>query len=186
MASGLPPNVVPWTPVVLPFAALAVKACPDGKPAADALGDRHDVRRDAGPFIGEQPAGAADAALDLVEEKQDALGVADRPQLLQEGVRNHANAAFALNGLDEDRRRFRRHRLLQGVDVAERDLVEALDLGTEAFEIFLLAAGGDGRQRAPVEGALEGDDAKPLRRAVDEMVAARGLDRCLQRLGANW
>ena len=37
-----------------------------------------------------------------------------------------------------------------------------VDLGPEAFEIFLLAAGGDGRQRAAVEGAFEGDDAVAL------------------------
>jgi hypothetical protein len=42
------------------------------------------------------------------------------------------------------------------------DLVEALDLRAEALEILLLAAGGDGGERAAVEGALEGDDAEAL------------------------
>ena len=35
----------------------------------------------------------------------------------------------------------------------------------EAFEIFLLAAGRERRQRAAVEGAFEGDDADALRMA---------------------
>src|SRR3546814_3706874 len=50
---------------------------------ADALGDAHHVRRDPGPFMGEQLAGAAVAALDLVEEQQQAELVADPPQLPQ-------------------------------------------------------------------------------------------------------
>ena len=51
--------------------------------AADALGDRHEVGRDAGPFMGEQLAGAADAALDLVEDQQQAVLVAELAQPLQ-------------------------------------------------------------------------------------------------------
>ena len=47
---------------------------------------------------------------------------------------------------------------LTRLDIAERHLIEAGRLGAEAFEIFLLAAGGDRRQRAAVEGAFEGDD----------------------------
>ena len=40
-------------------------------------------------------------------------------------------------------------------------------------------------QRAAVEGALEGDDAEALGRAVDEVIAARRLDGALHRLGAG-
>ncbi len=59
-------------------------------------------------------------------------------------------------------------RRLERLAIAERHLVEALDLRSEAFEIFLLAAGRDRGERAAVEGALEGDDAKALGRAVDD------------------
>ncbi len=48
-----------------------------------------------------------------------------------------------------------------------------------------LAAGGDGGKGAPMKGALEGDEAIALRRAVLEMIAARGLDRAFDRLGAG-
>ncbi len=54
-------------------------------------------------------------------------------------------------------------RLLDRVDVVEGHLVETRRLRAEAFEILLLAAGRDGRQRAAVEGALEGDDVEALR-----------------------
>ena len=56
--------------------------------------------------------------------------------------------------------------------VVEGDLIEALDLGAEALEIFLLAAGRDGRERASVERALEGDDAEAVRLSVRRMVLA--------------
>ena len=68
----------------------------------------------------------------------------------------------------------------EGLEVVERDLVEALDLGAEAFEIFLLAAGRDGGERAAVEGAFEGDDAEALGMAVRRMVLAGHLDRALR------
>ena len=49
--------------------------------------------------------------------------------------------------------------------IAERHLVEAFDLRSKAFEIFLLSARRDGRQRAPVKRAFERDQAVALRRA---------------------
>jgi hypothetical protein len=48
-----------------------------------------------------------------------------------------------------------------------------------------LAAGGDGRQRAPVEGVAEGDGAVALGRAAAGLVDARELERGLHRLGAG-
>ncbi len=77
--------------------------------AADALGDRHDVRRDARPFIGEELAGAADAALDLVEDQQQAVLVAElRAAPCRNAFGDRADAALALDRLDQDRRRLRR------------------------------------------------------------------------------
>ena len=61
--SGLPPYVVPCVPTVIPFAASACREKgAKRKSAADALGDRHDVRHNAKQFIGEKLAGSADTA----------------------------------------------------------------------------------------------------------------------------
>src|SRR5690606_41587052 len=49
------------------------KAGAERETTADALGDGHDVRRDACPFVSEPLAGTADAALDLVKDKQQAV-----------------------------------------------------------------------------------------------------------------
>jgi hypothetical protein len=56
--------------------------------------------------------------------------------------------------------------------------------GRNLRDIFL-AAGGERRQRAAVEGALEGDDAVALGMAVGRLVFARRLDRAFHRLGAG-
>ena len=140
---------------------------------------------DAGPFIGEELAGAADAGLDLVEDQEQAVLVAEAAQFAQEGVRHRADAALALDRLDHERRRLGADDGLQGLDILERHLVEAFDLRAEALEILGLAAGCDGRQRPAVEGALERDDAEALRMAVRGVVLAGHLDGRLVRLGAG-
>ena len=118
--------------------------------------------------MGEELAGAADAALDLVEDQQQAVLVAELAQAPQRLRREGADAALALHRLEQDRGGLGSDQLLGGVDVVEGDLVEAVDLRAEAFEIFRLAAGGDRRQRAAVEGAFEGDGAEALGMAVDD------------------
>ena len=55
---------------------------------------------------------------------------------------------------------------LNGADVAGSDMVEAVDGRAEALEMLGLAAGRDGGERPAVEGALEGDEAVALRRAL--------------------
>ena len=75
--------------------------------------------------------------------------------------------------------------LLHRFEIAERHLVEAFDHGAEAFEIFLLSAGRERRERAAVERAFEGDDAVALGLAVHGLEFARGLDRAFHRLGAG-
>ena len=77
VASGLPPKVVPCVPSVMPLPASSrLRKGAERKAAADALCDRHDVGRDAGMFIGEELAGAAERRLHLVENQQQAVRVA--------------------------------------------------------------------------------------------------------------
>ncbi len=135
--------------------------------------------------MGEELAGAADAALDFVEDEQQAVLVAEFAQALQRLGRHGADAALALDRLDQDRGGLGRDRLFGGIEVVEGDLVEAVGLGAEAFEVLLLAAGSDSRERAAMERALEGDGAEALGPAVDIVVAARRLDGAFERLGAG-
>ena len=76
-------------------------------------------------------------------------------------------------------------RALDRVEIAERHLVEAFHDRAEAFEIFFLSAGGERRERAPMERALEGHEPEALRMAADRVIFARHLDRAFHRLGAG-
>ena len=133
----------------------------------------------------EQRARAAHAGLHLVEDEQQTVAVAQLAQRPQELDRRDVDAALALHRLDHDRGRLRPDRLLDRGEIGERHVVEAFDRRPEALEVFRVAAGGDGRERAAVEGAFEGDDAPALGPAADIMVAPRRLDRGLARFGAR-
>ncbi len=153
--------------------------------AADALGRGQDVGRDARPLVGEELAGAADAGLDLVHDEQEAVLVAERPQGAQPLVRDHPQAALALDRLDHQGGGLGRDRGLQGLQVAERHLVEAVHLRAEAVDVLLLAAGRDGGERPAVERTLEGDDPVALRMAAGGVVLAGHLDAGLVGLGTG-
>ena len=117
----------------------------------------------AGPLVGEQPAGPAHAGLHLVEDQQQVVLVAQPPQLLEEVALGRADAALALDRLDQDGRGLaRRSPPRPAARSPSGTLIEAGQTGPETFEMLLLAAGRDGRHRAAVEGALEGDDAVAL------------------------
>ncbi len=140
---------------------------------------------DAAPLVGEQPPAPAHAGLDLVVDQQQIVLVREPAELGQEARPGRADAALALDRLDQDRRGRGPDRRLDPPEVAERHVVEARHVGAEALEMLLLAAGRDGGERAAVECALEGDDPEALRLAALILKAPRHLDRALERLGAG-
>ena len=71
--------------------------------AAEALGDRHQVGRDALLLAGVQGSGAPHAAHHLVENEQDAVAVADRADALEiVGDRRHGARRRADDGLGDE------------------------------------------------------------------------------------
>ena len=102
IASGLPPKVVPWLPGPSTFAAFGpTTTAPIGTPEPRPLASGITSGTDAGPLVGEPLAGAADAALHLVEHQQPVLLVAQLAQALQVLPARRVDAAFALDGLEE-------------------------------------------------------------------------------------
>src|SRR3546814_16487164 len=73
----------------------------------------------------------------------------------------------------------------QLVQIAPGDLVEAVDHRAEALDQLLLLGGGDRRERAAVEGALDRDDPPAPLVAGLVMVLAGQLDRAFPVLDAG-
>ena len=74
-----------------------------GQPGGDALGHDQDVRLHVPVLDGEHRAGPSEAGLDLVGDEQDAVLTGDLAEPWQEAGRWHDVAAFAQDGLDDDR-----------------------------------------------------------------------------------
>ena len=153
--------------------------------AADAFRRRHDIRRDAGPFMREQLAGAAHAGLHLIHAEDDVVLVAHRAQVAQELRIGRAHAAFALDRLDDDAAGAGPDLVAHRVHVAERNVIEPFHHRTEAVQIVFVAGGGERGQRAAMERALEADEPEAFRLAGVEHGAAHHLDHALVRLGAR-
>ena len=146
------------------------------KPAADALGDAHHIGGDPGPFMGEQLAGAAIAGLDLVKVQQKAELVADLPQgpEIVEIVR--PDPAFPLDRFDMDGGGLIRDRRPQLVEVAERDLIEAVDHRPETVDQLRRLGGRDRGQGAAVKRTADGDDPPAAGGAGSAVILADQLD----------
>ena len=101
-ASGLPPYVVPCTPTPKALAiSVVVSIAPIGEAAAQSLRARQDVGNDALLHVREERAGAAHAALDLVQDQQRVVLVAQAARRLQELGRARRHPAFALHRLED-------------------------------------------------------------------------------------
>ena len=135
----------------------------DREAAAQPLGDGGDVGRDARLLAGEQRAGAAHAGLDLVEDQQQAVLVAQRragPAGTAAGSGRMPPSPWigstmiaAVSGPIA---------ACSASSIAERHDVEAGQQRIEALDQLLAAGGRDAGHGPAVEGALEGDDAVPL------------------------
>ena len=92
-----------------------------GSPPARLFAIVDEIGLDAAVLVSEHAARAAEAALNLVDDEDDAVAIGDAPQRGQEVERRGHEATFAELGLDDDRRDPRRddlgvEELLQGVE----------------------------------------------------------------------
>lgn len=95
--TGLPPNVVPWSPGWKTSATRSPNmVTPRGRPAADALCRGDDVGLQTVVHIAVEAAAAAVAELDLVCHEQQVMLAADLLQAGGEFLPDGAHAALAL------------------------------------------------------------------------------------------
>ena len=164
-------------PGVMPVAASSVaRQAPIGKPPPMPLAIAMMSGVTPDQLIGEELAGAADAGLDLVEDQQQAVLVAER-RAGRAGIAAAPSAAPPSPWIGSIM-----IAAVSGVIAAfsaswspNGTWSKPSTLRAEALEVLLLAAGGDRRQRAAVEGALEGDDAEALGLALRRSGTCRAI-----------
>jgi hypothetical protein len=125
--------------------------------AGEGLGERGDVGLNAVVLIGAPLAGAAHAGLNLIDDEQRAGGAGEGAGFGEELLRERANAAFALDGFDEDGADFVGEFGAQIGDVVEADELDAGNDGAEGLAVLGLVGGGDGAEGAAVKALLEGE-----------------------------
>ena len=92
------------------------------------------------------------AALDAVHEQQQLFLVAQRAQAQQIFRRRGRDAALALDALDQNGGGRGRNRVARGGQIIVGNVPEARHHRLKAFFDFVLAGGGNARQRAAVKG----------------------------------
>src|SRR6185503_446932 len=102
--------------------------------------------------------GPAETRVDLVVEQQQAELLADRTQVLEELRGRSADAALALDRLDQDAGGLVVDHVADDVGVVERRVLVAGRRRAEALKVLLVARGGERVQQAAVERCLEADD----------------------------
>ena len=105
-----------------------------------------------------------DAALHLVRDEEDAALGAELRREPEVIVAQGDHPALALYRLEDERAAFRAERRVEGRSVLGLDVGEAGGKGSELLVELVLAGGGQGGDRAAVEGAAQGDDRGPRRR----------------------
>jgi len=95
---------------------------PHWKSVGQSLGQRHDVRLDVVVLIGKQRACASHPGLDLIEDQQNSLSVAESSQIGKVILRWHLNPALSLDRFYH----YRACRIVNGffycVNIVERDI----------------------------------------------------------------
>ena len=163
----------------------AVRGCVGDEERADreavgeALCERDRVRRHAELLPREEAAGAADAALDLVEEQERAVLVREHAGGGEELGGGGMDPALSLHRLDQDRADVRPDRGGEGIGVVQLREADGRRERLERRPLARLARRRERAVRASVERAFERDDDRLSRRLPGP------LQRRLDRLGTG-
>ncbi len=129
-----------------------------------------------------QRADTAHAGLHFIEHQNEFVLIAQLTKSAEERRIRGTHAALALPRLDDDARGVRTDSFLGGFEIAERHLIEPVDNGSKAFEIFLLPTRRERREGAAMEGTFKSDQAIAFRLAVCSLILPRHLDAGFHRL----
>ena len=149
---------------------------PDGEPAAQALGQGHDIRPDIVLFIRKEGAGSSHAGLHLVENQQHAAVATERVQLFQKRSLGHHHAPLALYGFKHHRGGTLIHLAFDRGDVVEVGVFEPLRERRESLLHLGLSRCGQGCQGPAMKRVFHGDDLVTVRAVFFNGIFAGELD----------
>ena len=155
------------------------------QPTGERLGGRQDVGRHTVGLVRPERAGTPHAALDLVEDQQRVVAIAQLAQPLQELGRGRIDAAFALHRLDDHRAHVVAHHLRRALEIVERRDADSRHQRPEGRLVFLARGGGQCAEGAAVKRAAERHERGFVRAEMIVRPFARKLERALVGLGAG-
>jgi hypothetical protein len=145
----------------------------EGDAAAEWLAEDEDVGADAGTGKGEPLSGAAEAALDLVEDEEGVELVGKAARLGEELAGAEVDSALAQDGFDEDGAGGLGDGCAEGSEVIAIDELDAGEAGAEVYAVLILSGDGERTEGAAVIGATQGYEAVLLDAAGLASVSAR-------------
>jgi len=125
--------------------------------------------------------------IDLNEYEQiesEMMLITEFAQSAQKSQLRRFNAAFTLNGFNQNRACLGTNGGLNSVKIIERHKIKAFNWRTKAIKIFLIAARRYCGERAAMKGPFKSDNTKALRPIAGRLIFARHFDRTFQSLCA--
>ena len=153
----------------------------DRHAVSQSLRHRQDIRLHAVGLPCKHGAGAAHATLDLIEDQQQIMLIAELPYAPEKFLRRRIDTALTLDRLHDDRTGVFIDLRLYGIEIVEGCEAHTPDQRLKRCTVVVLAGHADRAHRTTVEGALHRDDlaAGP---ALIIVVATRDLQRALDGL----
>src|ERR1700674_187661 len=150
----------------------------------DGLGDGDDVRSHAESLEGEDGSGAAEPALDLIENQRGTMAVGEGSAFFQKLHGTLVDSTFAEDGFEHDGASVVVHRGAQSFSVVARDKLHVLEQRLKTFAVFVLPGYGHGSETAAVIRAFERDQLALGGASGTVPGEARKFDGAFDRFGA--
>src|SRR5206468_1264452 len=128
--------------------------CSQGKTGGNWFCNGHHVGRHAEGLKSKNVSGAAESALNLVEDQRCTMMIGNCPAFLQEIYRAFIYSAFPENRLEHDGASIFIHGRSQCFNVVFRNKFHILEQRFEPFAVFVLAGQGHSAESASMIGTL--------------------------------
>ena len=125
------------------------------QPGGNWFGDGNNVRNHAERLEGEDGAGAAETALNFVENQGGLVTIGERTAFLEKACRTFVNSAFAEDWFEDDGAGAVVHGSVQGSNIIARDKLYLFKQRLESLAVFVLPGERHGAESSSVVRTLK-------------------------------